>query len=347
MSDKRDDHRKSGDHHGSSKEHPEVSGEEKRNSRADPETLNQLERSCRDGDVEGVRRLIEGGISTEARNINGWTSLMLACQNGHESMARLLIDKGANIETTNNYGWNPLMLACQNGHESVARLLIEKGAKTIYLNQNQVDRLFAWACKWGKGLIARDLVPRVSDINAKDINGSTPLMIACENGSKLFAKLLIENGANIIDLNQNQVDRLFVWSCKWGKESIARDLIPRVSNINAKDINGSTPLMIACENGHKSVVQTLINKGALINTKDINGSTPLMIACEKDHESVVRFLIEKEFTIRTRDNNKKIDGQTLERLSFSELKRMILGESLTSSLFLFLSFLNSLLSRVD
>ena len=46
-------------------------------------------------------------------------------------------------------------------------------------------------------------------------------------------------------------------------------------NVNAKDVNGMTPLYIAADRGHKEVAALLIAKGADVNAEHSGGTTPL------------------------------------------------------------------------
>ena len=80
------------------------------------------------------------------------------------------------------------------------------------------------------------------NVNAKDVNGSTPLYIAAGRGHKEVAALLIANGADV----------------------------------NAKTNKyGWTPLHRAASEGHKEIVELLIANGANVNAKDEAGKTPL------------------------------------------------------------------------
>ena len=106
-------------------------------------------------------------------------------------------------------------------------------------------------------------------------------------------------------------------------------------DLEARDERGWTKLMASCSEGNIADVQRIIEETEYIETKDENGSTPLMIACQNDHESVARLLIQKRFNITFKDA--KRDNPCLDRLFFSEIKRMVLGESFI--LFLSLSLL--------
>ena len=58
-----------------------------------------------------------------------------------------------------------------------------------------------------------------------------------------------------------------------------RVLIMLGADVNARNTNGATPLMLAAaRNKDPAVIEALIDMGANINTKDNNGRTPLMWA---------------------------------------------------------------------
>ena len=101
-------------------------------------------------------------------------------------------------------------------------------------------------------------------VNAKDNDGWTPLVFACDNkASKEVIELLIAKGAKV----------------------------------NAKDNDGWTPLMIACANkAPKEVIELLIAKGAKVNAKTNFRRTPLMFACaNKAPKEVIELLKEAPF----------------------------------------------------
>lgn len=52
--------------------------------------------------------------------------------------------------------------------------------------------------------------------------------------------------------------------------------------LETKNDKGQTALLLACENGSFEKARELIGKGANVNVRDNNGRTPIMIACEKD-----------------------------------------------------------------
>jgi len=61
-------------------------------------------------------------------------------------------------------------------------------------------------------------------------------------------------------------------------------------NVNARDENGSTPLIEAARGGHDDVVESLLIARADVMAKDKQGKTALMYASEGGHTESVRLL---------------------------------------------------------
>jgi uncharacterized protein len=74
-------------------------------------------------DEEGLRTALNGNLSSNLVNPNGWTLLMLAAVEGHVALGKLLLEKGARTNPTNNRGQTALAIATQKGHTAFAELL--------------------------------------------------------------------------------------------------------------------------------------------------------------------------------------------------------------------------------
>ncbi len=119
-----------------------------------------------------------------------------------------------------------------------------------------------------------------ADINARNENGSTPLLLAVSNGNVNIAELLITQGADINARNSdgNTPLRLALDSqnIDW---SIVESLIEKGADINTQNSDGNTPLRLALDsqNIDWSIVESLIEKGADINTVNRSGETTLSL----------------------------------------------------------------------
>eukprot|EP00833_Pecoramyces_ruminatium_P002070 jgi/Orpsp1_1/1176102/evm.model.c7180000056410.1 len=124
------------------------------------------------------------------------------------------------------------------------------------------------------------------DVNIKDKNGNSPLIYAIKkfnNSFELLIKLidlLIKNGANKDDIDNDEFTVLHV-VCQYNLYQYIPKLITE-NNINMKNKNGKTPLMIAIEGKNIECIKNLLSKCCSsnysidINTKDKNGNSPLI-----------------------------------------------------------------------
>lgn len=151
-------------------------------------------------------------------------SLMEAAEKGNIKEMERLIAAGADVNAKNDRaGWTPLSRAVYNGRVDVARLLIEKGA----------------------------------DVNAKDSAGWTPLYGAVSYGKKEVVSLLITKGADVNARNNGGVTPLHR-AAVWGNKEVAELLISKGADVDAKDNAGNTPLDVAEKNSRTSIINLLL-----------------------------------------------------------------------------------------
>lgn len=90
--------------------------------------------------------------------------------------------------------------------------------------------------KLKKVLLSNDI-----NINMRDKNGRTPLMVACRIGSFAKVKILIENGS---DINTSDLykDTCLHWSCVFPNYKIIKYLLSKGANPNNKNDINNIPL---------------------------------------------------------------------------------------------------------
>lgn len=130
------------------------------------------------------------------------------------------------------------------------------------------------------------------------------LIVAADNGLIEEVKKLVNSGANIESVDQNDNTPLRLAS-RAGYFEIADFLIKSEANIEAKNDVGSTPLMAAAGQGYPAIVNILINAGANLNAAADDGDTALMRAADDSPASAV-LLVKAGADLEAKDN----DGYT-------------------------------------
>jgi ankyrin repeat protein len=94
------------------------------------------------------------------------------------------------------------------------------------------------------------------DINSRDKDGSSALMIAAENGDLEMAQLLIKSGA---DVNSHNIDgyTALIYAAYKGNVQIAELLIKNNADVNVRDKDGWTALRYASIQGNDEMIALL------------------------------------------------------------------------------------------
>lgn len=102
----------------------------------------ELHRVAAAGDVEAVRKLLEGGPDVNTPGFARVTPLHYAAAAGNRQLVELLVAKGADVNAPEIINWTPLHLAVLEGHAGIARILLDAGADPAATNvdgQNPLD----------------------------------------------------------------------------------------------------------------------------------------------------------------------------------------------------------------
>jgi ankyrin repeat protein len=125
------------------------------------------------------------------------------------------------------------------------------------------------------------------DVNASiDLMDATPLHYAAKLCRVDIMRILLERGANPnVTTYLTKMTPLHLASCA----EAARLLIQYGANIEARDVDGRTPLHHAAMDCHSDVAQALIEAGADVNARSADGQTPLHEAsCRKVAELLIK-----------------------------------------------------------
>lgn len=118
-----------------------------------------------------------------------------------------------------------------------------------------------------------------TNLDVQDVNGRTPLDLACYRGSTSCVESLILNGANCV-LKDNINQRSALHAAAYNNNEDCIKIMFLLSNdrkelINVRDKYQRTPLMIAVEQGHLNTISYLISQQADLDAIDDKGCTSL------------------------------------------------------------------------
>jgi ankyrin repeat protein len=241
------------------------------------------------GSLEMMRQLLDAGAGVNNKDDFDATALMWCAS--QPAKAKLLISKGAKVDAVSKTGRSPLLIAAASqGTAELVRLMIAKGADVNAADSRGHTPLIE-AANAGDEETALLLLQAGANPDVPDRFGLTPLTMAAAKGNVRFIKALLERKADPNTVSNPESDE----PVKHGP--IAIGLI--------------TPLMMAAVSGSSEAVEILLNAGANVNAQDVRGMTPLMLAIATDHpnETAIRMILAKQpaMDVKSKDGETALD----------------------------------------
>ncbi len=269
-----------------------------------------------------LQYLLDNGADPNKRGERGDTLLhAYALIPDKQEFIKLLLKYNADPTIQDVNGMVPLEIAMLRNNTSVINLLTAK-IPDIEIRDRMGETLLLIAARTKQDKVIIDLLKRKALSNVSGINGVTPMHWAAINGNiEAFKALLSAKG--FVNAVANDGQTVLHWSVRSdyssflsGKDDINKknmliankcEIIKTIikinkSMVNARDIQGRTPIFYA---SNSSYAELLSSNGATINISDINGKTPLHVAVTMNNSTLVQYLINKKASVSLKDNNGK------------------------------------------
>ena len=147
--------------------------------------------AAENGDITGVRLMLDRGMDADTIGPLGWTPLRKAAAFNRGEVALELLKRGASVDATDFLGQTALMFACSYGHHDMVLLLLFYGADPNRKNHSGRTPLMI-AAGGGYHKIVGTLLDELSsgEVTLSDRSGKTAVDIAIVNGHKDIAQML-------------------------------------------------------------------------------------------------------------------------------------------------------------
>ena len=237
-----------------------------------------LTKAVKAGDLQAVRALVKQGADVNAKSGDGSTPLLWAVDGGAAEIARALIAAKAKVDVATELGITPLLHAARTGDAAMVDLLLRSGANPSLAHPEGETPLMA-ASRSGSVAAVRALLARGAKVNDTDkFQNSTALMWAAAEGHVDVAGVLLEAGADTD--KQAHVTSLttrknadhptggftaLMWAARNGSEAMVRRLAKGGANLDLKNGDGASAMMIAIWNDRFDMAATLAEIGADVN----------------------------------------------------------------------------------
>ena len=250
-----------------------------------------------------IKVLSEQSNSVNTQNSDGHTLLMIACDRGDLTMVKFLVSQDADLDKQDNFGNTALMCACARGHASTVRYLMENGSK-ITMRQREGKTALMIASQLGhretcklftrkSNIYLRNKSvgtpvkskpssfdpSRAMNIDMRDFDGRTSLILSIAQSHTIVAKILLSSGANA-EIKDNRGWNALIWAIVKRQKSVASICLQSTRDIELGDNEGTTPMMYACRYGMKAIYEELLANGSDIGVQNSRGDTCLHEVCK-------------------------------------------------------------------
>lgn len=268
---------------------------------------------------------IDSGVFVDGCRDDNCTALHLVVQAGMTKLASMLLAAGASANIKRNDGETALHLALKKSPELVWLILNKCSHLDLGLQNSDGSTPLLLACDYGDMKLVEYLVKAYPNaVNVCRLDGLTPLGVATSRGHREMAQLLLDCKADVnccIASTKETVLHLVlepssttICGRKWlRRPEWAMTFLESAGStaiyVNAKRLDGSTPLILACTYADMPVVKRLLEVGADPSLTREDGLCPLLIAFEKNHQQMAQLLLAAGACITT--PSKKRGGQTV------------------------------------
>jgi ankyrin repeat protein len=214
----------------------------------DAEGMTALMWASHWNDLEMTRMLLGAGANPKLKSNFDDNALYEACINGNAAIVEALLKAGADANTSRGEGETALMTCARTGNADAVKALIAHGADVNAKERWRQETALMWAAAENHPQATQALIGAGTDVNAKSTVWDWP-------------KLKLRGGDLGVVLPGGGLTAL-MFAARQGALEPARLLAEAGADVNYKEPQGYTPLLLALLNGQYELAAMLLDKGA-------------------------------------------------------------------------------------
>lgn len=288
--------------------------------------------------------LLNGGSDLNGVDKSGRTPLLHAVVQymseaggviSHPEVVKLLLDRGADVKLRDNEGNTALLLAIEVRNESpdIVRLLLGHGVEINAQNSKGESALMV-AAERRESEMVQLLIDRGADLSLKDVKDATALDFAVKQGRIDVARLLFAKGARSSGryeteeaLTKATTNFALLRAATANDLATARKTLDAGANVNTRNQNAETPLILAVEFGYSLDIATLlIDKGADVDAVNASGETALMLAAARNNSDAAKLLVAHKASLSPRNKKQQTALHIAAAALSAAIVKSILGD---------------------
>ena len=254
-------------------------------------------------DVPRTRDLIAEGADVNFKDNTQQSAYLIATSEGYLELLNLTFDNGADVTSLDSYNGTGLIRAAERGHAHVVGRLLQTDIDVNHINH------LGWTALHESIILGtgdeqyvdtvRLLVAGGADVTLPPRDGTAPIELArSRNQDAVVATLQAAIDAEPLD----DANQLLLDAAASGDADIVAVALARGAEIETRDANMRTPLLLAASNDNLPVVRLLVALGADPDALDDRHDTPWLVTGVTGNVDVAEVLltVEPDLTILNR-----------------------------------------------